>query len=141
VTVAFRLRVVAPPSGLASNTVQVATVGWGPETQDGDRASELQIRLTPTGLVSKRDEASFDQLGDQVPNASGWTAVRIRLDFASAFHALPVHRAKRVDLRCEHAVMHVDDQLLRLGSPDTGVAVEMGIEAGAIAMLVPHVTS
>jgi diacylglycerol kinase family enzyme len=59
-------------------------------------------------------------------------------DLASAFHALPVHTAKRVTLSCEQGVMHVDDQLSRLGSPETGVDVDMGIETGVITMLVPR---
>ena len=60
-------------------------------------------------------------------------------DLASAFRALPVHTAKRVALFCEQGVMHVDDQVWRLGSPETGISVEMGIDAGVITMLVPDV--
>jgi diacylglycerol kinase (ATP) len=58
-------------------------------------------------------------------------------DLASAFRTLPVHTGKHVSMRCEHGVMHVDDRLCRLGSPETGVDVQMGIEAGVITIVVP----
>ena len=59
-------------------------------------------------------------------------------DLAGAFRALPVHTATRVELFCEQGLMHVDDQVWRIGSPETGGRVEMGIEAGVITMLVPN---
>jgi diacylglycerol kinase (ATP) len=64
--------------------------------------------------------------------------LRTCADLASAFRALPIHTAQRVTLSCEHGMMHVDDRLSRLGSPETGVDVEMGIETGVITMLVPR---
>jgi hypothetical protein len=79
----FRVRVVSAPSGAATNTVQVATVGWGGEDSNKDRVSEIQTRIGPGIVLAKRDEPS-DTHGMPLPmNANEWMVVRGQLAFVA----------------------------------------------------------
>jgi len=66
--------------------------------------------------------------------------LRERLDqFRSEPAAAPVlttHRARRIEMRCEGCLLHVDDQLRR-GDAGTLVTLELTVDAGALTFLIP----
>jgi diacylglycerol kinase family enzyme len=59
------------------------------------------------------------------------------IDLPGCLRHLPVHQGREVTLVCDTAVMHVDDDLWRLGSPDIGTEAAFSVEGGAITILVP----
>lgn len=98
VTFDFRVLVLASPIGLAENTVQIATVGWGGEDANADRVSEIQTRIGPDIVLAKRDEiADNDTQGAALTMKSAWMRVHGELTFGTS--------------RNVTAVVTVDDQV------------------------------
>ena len=62
----------------------------------------------------------------------------LSVDLPGCLRTLPVHKGRHVTLTCDDAVMHVDDQLWRLGSGGVGTEVSMRVEEGALTVLVPR---
>jgi diacylglycerol kinase family enzyme len=57
-------------------------------------------------------------------------------DDPMAAPVLRMHRARRIELRCESSLLHVDDELQR--APDGLITLEITIEPGALTFLIPE---